>query len=518
MSDWVQHCRLPPFKHQIEDVETMLPLAFCLNANEMGMGKTKEQIDLDQILYHRGEINRMIVICPAPVRSVWHDPELGELAKHLWFNTPVLVTEYRHKLNQWRLGPESKTPLKIIVTNYDFIRSSQERLDTLKKLCGPKTHLILDESSSIKSHKSHQTKACLSLRKRCGRVTLLNGTPISHSPKDMFSQGNMMSKSILECPSWFQFRARYAVLGGFMKKQIVEWKNLEDLQKRFAPFILRRLKIDCLDLPEKMPAVTISVPLKPKTWGIYTQMRDEMVAWLSETTVVVAAQAISKVMRLAQVTSGYLGGVQDAFVESDPVDDEDRPDWLPLETHSEPSASVAPVQVVGDEKLVMFLHWLAERYAEEDAFKVLVWCRFRAELDRLMKEIHRRFPSVLCGEIRGGQTKEDRQMALRLLDPRTSPDAHIVVAGTPATGSMGLNLTAAHTVVYMSNDYSLKTRLQSEDRVHRTGQTHAVSYYDIVATGPEGERTVDHTIIKSLRSKENLATWTASAWITALKD
>jgi SNF2 family DNA or RNA helicase len=83
---------------------------------------------------------------------------------------------------------------------------------------------------------------------------------------------------------------------------------------------------------------------------------------------------------------------------------------------------------------------------------------------------------------------------------------------------MGLNLTAAHTVMYLSNDYSLKTRLQSEDRVHRPGQTNVVSYYDVVATGPDGQKTIDHHIIKALREKNDIATWTTSAWLAALRE
>jgi len=83
---------------------------------------------------------------------------------------------------------------------------------------------------------------------------------------------------------------------------------------------------------------------------------------------------------------------------------------------------------------------------------------------------------------------------------------------------MGLNLTASHTVVYLSNDYNLKTRLQSEDRVHRPGQTSPVSYFDIVAEGPNGQKTIDHTIMKALKAKDDLAKWTASAWLSELKE
>ena len=66
-----------------------------------------------------------------------------------------------------------------------------------------------------------------------------------------------------------------------------------------------------------------------------------------------------------------------------------------------------------------------------------------------------------------------------------------------ATGSA---LTAANTVIYYSNSYDLEKRLQSEDRAHRIGQTGSVTYVDLVA-----EKTIDERIIKSLRSKINIA-------------
>ena len=73
--------------------------------------------------------------------------------------------------------------------------------------------------------------------------------------------------------------------------------------------------------------------------------------------------------------------------------------------------------------------------------------------------------------------------------------------GHPKTGGYGLTLVAANTVIYYSNNYDLEVRLQSEDRAHRIGQTSKVTYIDLIA-----EKTVDEHIVKSLRSKINIAT------------
>jgi SNF2 family DNA or RNA helicase len=118
----------------------------------------------------------------------------------------------------------------------------------------------------------------------------------------------------------------------------------------------------------------------------------------------------------------------------------------------------------------------------------------------------------------GSNTKDERTAALRMLDPRTAPKGPGLLVGTLGTGSKGLNLTAAHTMIYLSYDHSLEKFLQGNDRVHRPGQVHPVSYYDIIATGPKGQKTIDHHIIQSRYNKDSLATWTVSAWQRALSE
>jgi SNF2 family DNA or RNA helicase len=329
-------------------------------------------------------------------------------------------------------------------------------------------------------------------------VLLLNGTPIANHPGDMYTQGYIMDPKILECENYYQFRARYGVMGGYMMKEVVKWVNLEDLQRRFSPFVLRRLKVDCLDLPPKLEPVTFTAVLTPRTWEIYKEMREELIAWLTESTVSTAAQAVVKALRLSQVTSGFIGGVQPATL------DDDTPE--------------AETKEISREKLDLFLDWLDRQIEEDPNFKLLVWSRWRAEVERLYNGLNTWTIPLHIGRIWGGQTQAERSYALQLLDPRSTPNGPVVVIGTPASGSMGLNLAGAHTVMYLSNDYSLKTRLQSEDRVHRPGQIYPVSYFDMVAVGPQGQKTIDHIILKALRKKEDLANYTTSAWIEGLRE
>jgi hypothetical protein len=94
----------------------------------------------------------------------------------------------------------------------------------------------------------------------------------------------------------------------------------------------------------------------------------------------------------------------------------------------------------------------------------------------------------------------------------------VFVGGTYGTGSLGLNLTACHTVVNMSYDYSYWKAVQNAARVDRPGQVSPVSTFDVIAVGPKGQKTIDHAIVRARRNKEDVAVWTTSAWIRALTE
>ncbi len=147
--------------------------------------------------------------------------------------------------------------------------------------------------------------------------------------------------------------------------------------------------------------------------------------------------------------------------------------------------------------------------------------RFRAELERI-QELAKVWElglmkDVAIGFIHGGQKRHEREAALRLLDPRTAPPGPVFFGGTYGTGALGINLTACHTVINMSADYSLWKAQQTAARVDRPGQVHPVSYYDIVAVGPKNQRTIDHAIIKARREREDVALWTTSRWLDAME-
>ena len=492
-------CPFPPTKHQIAGIEKIVNDPYVFLTDEMGMGKSKQIIDAASILFQHGVINKVLIVTTAATKSVWSDHELGQIVTHGWRTILNLVSVYHRRTRSFCFGQTQDDLLDWHVTNYEYIRRGlkgrsryiPQRLQDLREWCDPQTLLVLDESSAVKSSRALQTRACKWLRNTCGRVVLLTGTPIAHSPLDLLSQANMLHPSILsdrpgEPMNLLQFRAKYCVMGGYQGKQILEFRNLEDLQERLRPFTLRRLKKDCLDLPPKLAPVTLTATLTPQSWKLYKEMRDHAIVELSG-EVSVAQQAVTKLTRLSQLTSGFLGGF-----------------------------GFEKIQETGSEKITVLVDWLSQRLEEDPAFKVVIWTQFRADVERVAEKLTS-LPMTV-GRLWGENSSQEREEVLRLLHPSTTPQDAVAVVGTPQTGAFGITLAAASTMVYLNNAYSLNIRLQSEDRIHRPGQTgSAVNYFEIAAEGPKGQRTIDHIVLKALRQKRELADWTASAWLDELQ-
>jgi hypothetical protein len=120
-------------------------------------------------------------------------------------------------------------------------------------------------------------------------------------------------------------------------------------------------------------------------------------------------------------------------------------------------------------------------------------------------------------ELYGGQPKAERNEAEKAFDPSSRGSGRRILVAQPHAGGKGLQLHAATENIYQSNDHSLEFRLQSEDRSHRSGTITSVSYTDVIAVGPDGQRTIDWVIFQALRSKQDLAKWTCAAWRRALE-
>lgn len=497
--------KLPPFKHQLDGIKALSTNENFALFDEMGVGKTKQVIDAAGVLFDAGLIDTVVVACPAQVKTVWLDPDLGEIVKHSWVPSSVFEFSSRAMKLDFVAGK-----LNWVITSYEFLRQETKYSNLMVQIKRRKTWLVLDESIFVKNPKARQSKACFELRKVCKRATLLNGTPISNNPLDLYAQLACLDKSILGFKNFFAFRNHHAKMGGYLGKQVIGFVNVEEMQAKIKPFVLRRLKKDCLDLLPKL-YTQIEVPLTPKSWKIYKDMKEEMVAWLGEKQVASASQAAVKGLRLAQITSGFLGGIQSVAVP-------EGQDFVLL--GDDEKITYEPPMEIGDEKLKAIINdWLEAKLEYDRAFRCIIWCRFRAELNRFYDVLTsgNRYQDIIVHKIQGGQSRGDREAAKREFQAGDERRGAILL-GNPQAGGFGLTLTRGHSVVYASNDYNLLTRLQSEDRVHRPGQLNQVTYTDVIATGPNGQRTIDHAVVKALRNKEEIARWTTEKWRSVLEE
>ena len=136
---------------------------------------------------------------------------------------------------------------------------------------------------------------------------------------------------------------------------------------------------------------------------------------------------------------------------------------------------------------------------DETEGKVIIWASYRFDLRHITDTLKEKFGENSCASYFGDTKDRDRQDIVEKFQDKNSELKYFV--GNPSTGGYGLTLHAAHTVIYYSNTYDLEKRIQSEDRVHRIGQTNKVTYIDLISEG-----TVDEKIVQSLRSKIDIAT------------
>lgn len=556
--DWTR-AKTAPRQHQREGVAWLttdddpaagriVPCVYLL-ADEVGGGKSKQVVDAAQVLFEAGDINAVLALAPAPARAVWADPSpvIGEVVKHSWDSVPYACREYSVlnddlsrpvglRTNRTEAELKAAPFLRWLVTNYEFVRREDRLVPLLRWAAQRRFMLVCDEAWALKDQGTEQWKATYAIRRLARRVVLLNGTPVADTPLDLNAQMRLLDERILGFPyvdpkgrrkiscANSRFRHYYAGLAPVPTPEQMKvwrhlpvetrWPKIEELRAKVKPYVIRRLTRDCFDLPEILEPITVEAPLKKPTWKMYRQMRDDMVAWIDGTgeklEASIAKQAIVKALRLAQITSGFLGGVEEVDLEGDVLD---------FGTHLVDGQRfidkpVAMLKEIGREKLDATLALLEQVAPQPD--RILIWSRFRAEIERTAKafdamsekpHLARRM-HLLYGE----QKAAERAAAVAALNPDVDPGEPVGVVGSPAAGGAALNLAGASLAISMSHSFNLREYLQARGRIDRPGQRNPIRYVDVVATGPDGQRTIDHHVLAALRDKQSIAEWTTATW------
>jgi SNF2 family DNA or RNA helicase len=299
----------------------------------------------------------------------------------------------------------------------------------------------------------------IDLRDKFVARIIATGTPITEGIEYLYGQLSFLSEDILGYDSYTTFTAQYCMKGGFENKQIVGYRNTEEISRKLSQHGLILKKKDCVDLPDKIHMNTF-VELTKEQRQAYKEMRANAMILLSDTEAVTAANAMVQILKLQQILCGFSRDDDGNLVEY---------------PNNRVGACIDAVEAATG--------------------KVIVWARFHYDLDQLgaaLKKAGVKFVEY-SGRI-DSDVKEKNKTAF-MTDPSVK-----VFLGTPRSGGTGLNLTIASTQVFYSNEFSAESRWQAEDRIHRIGQTVAPTYIDLMVPG-----TVDERIATALKAKHNVA-------------
>ncbi len=472
-----------PFVHQQTALRMMWGKRYFALLMEQGTGKTKVILDELGAMWLAGRVSRLLVLAPNGVHANWED----EIETHLPTVIPrrVLVWDSdklsKSKISKARkeqlvsfLASTRKKGLLIFLVNIEGMIAPGTVMLCRDFLLSDKTAIVLDESSRIKDYKSNRTKKATQLGRLGVYKRILTGTPVTQGPLDVYAQFRFLSEEVFGT-NWHVFRHKYAdwsternPQSGARFEQIVAFKNLPDLQKRIAPISFRITKEECLDLPPKLYTIN-RLEMTSQQAKIYQAMSEELL-FLIDREDLTPANILVKLLRLQQICGGFLPSEDDGITSKDAV---------PIEG--------------ANPKLAL----LVERMDGLQG-KAIVWARFRAELDFIERRLAKAHGKDAVVTYHGGTSAEQRKEAVRRFQDSESGPRFFV--SNPRAGGMGITLTIATTVVYFSSDFSLETRLQSEDRAHRIGQKKKVHYIDLIMRD-----SIDEQVLGALKAKRSIA-------------
>ena len=459
-----------PFEHQRAALGASwdkLEFAYFM---EMGTGKSKVLIDNIAILYDYGHIDSAVIVAPKGVYRNWANVEIP---KHL-------PDHIQHRIVCWSPNPnkeekdqlvslfEPTNDLVFFIINVEAFSTKKGVGFAEKFLLGHQPLFAIDESTTIKNASARRTKATVKLGKMSSYRRILTGFPVTKSPLDLYSQCAFLNEELLGFNSYYSYRNHFAILqkrsiATHSFQQIVGYRNLDELKDILKNFSYRVLKKDCIDLPPKT-YTSRTVELTPDQKRIYKELKDYAMAELGEMDMVTTSSVITQILRLQQVLCGFTRSDTGEIIEI-------------------PSNRV--------KELLSIL--------EEIDGKCIIWANYQYDIRSLETAIGKIYGPESVASYYGETPSDKRQEIVTRFQDETSELRFFI--GQPRTGGFGLTLTAANTVIYYSNSYDLEIRLQSEDRAHRIGQENKVTYIDLCSP-----KTIDDRIIKSLRSKINIAT------------
>ena len=308
--------------------------------------------------------------------------------------------------------------------------------------------VAVDEIHKIKNPQSQQGKALLKIKAKT--QIAMTGTPLMNSPLDLYI---IMKWLGYEDHSFYQFKKYYCVYGGFGGYQIIDYKNLDKLQEEVDEFMLRRLKKEVLDLPDKI-YYTEYLEMNKNQTKIYNQVMSEIKENIDK--IKISPNPLAQLIRLRQATA-------DTSILSSSITES-----IKLERLDEIVQELAD----NNEKCIIFSNWTTVT-------------------DKAKNKLARFNPAVITG-----QTKDRTEQKNKFMD---DDDCKCIIGTTGAMGT-GLTLTAASTVIFLDSPWNRALKDQAEDRAHRIGTKSNVNIITLVC-----KDTIDERIEEIIKKKGKMS-------------
>lgn len=440
-----------PFKHQLDAIEYGLNIDKWLLGDSMGLGKSKVAIDIACIKKQTEGYKHCLIICGVNgLKWNWvkeietHSNEECYLLGQKQGKDGIRIGSTADKLNDIR---NLKTiSAYFIITNIETFRDQECALEMRKNVLNKELEMIvLDEAHVCKNPSSQQGKGVLKLSAKT--MIAMTGTPLMNNPMDLFFILKWLG---YEKHSFYQFKNYHCVMGGYGGYEIIGYRHLEELQDTLSSIMLRRLKEDVFDLPEKT-YINEYVELTPKQKQLYKEVRQDIVMNIDK--IVMSNNPLTELIRLRQVT-GYPG------IISSTVNDSAKLDRL---------EELVDEAISNGQKVVIFSNWT-----------------------QMTLPIYTRLAKKYQGAYITGEVNDvQRQLAV---DGFQNNDIVKFIVGTIGAMGTGITLTAGTVEIFIDEPWTMAAKEQAVDRCHRIGTKNNVTIYTLLAKDTIDERI--HEIVE----------------------
>jgi SNF2 family DNA or RNA helicase len=452
-----------PFDHQIEGFNYGLTHNKWLLGDSMGLGKTLQVITIavakKQLLGYR----HCLIICGINgLKWNWlkeinkHSDESGYiLGQRTNTRNKLVIGSNTDKLNDVEKLFDDNSEVSqnyFIITNVESLRD-EKITNALKKLCDDGTigMIALDECHVCKNPQSQQGKGILKLN--ADNMIAMTGTPLLNTPLDLYIILKWLG---YEKHSFYAFKNHYCIMGGYGGYQIVGYQHTDELREILSEIMLRRLKEDVLDLPEKL-YVDEYVEMSKEQEKIYNEILDDI--RLNVDKIASTPNPLSQLIRLRQAT-GYTGILSSDITVSAKLDRMEE---------------IVEDAVAEGKKVVIFSNWT-----------------------QITDEAYKRLSKKFRGIVITGETKDaDRQALVNSF--QTDSNVKFALGTTGAMGT-GIDLYAGTIEVFLDIPWTRGVYDQAVDRCHRIGQKNSVTIYNIIC-----KNTIDERIAEIVQKKGALS-------------